>query len=229
MFTAAQRGVTTFGMQVKPVIPLSYFDPITLLEEGALKGRMELTGGYAFGMSVRTGMTRTLSFETGINQIRRHYRFELANDTTAFSDGDRIRFVGYEIPLLLLVYIRLGEYTWMNAAMGPSIDMYPSDAIRGLLDMRAYVARQGWISPGAVANLGFEYRTERSGIIYLGATYHRAFGDMAQVELTWFDPNGRPFAVRRPLAGSYLTVDLRYYFHEDPEKRRSRRKQEEPW
>jgi hypothetical protein len=30
--------------------------------------------------------------------------------------------------------------------------------------------------------------------------------------------------MRTPLDGGYLTLDLRYYFHEDPEKRKVKRK-----
>ena len=32
----AQKGVTTFGIQIKPVIPFGYFEPVTNLNEGAL-------------------------------------------------------------------------------------------------------------------------------------------------------------------------------------------------
>ena len=77
-----QKGVTTFGLQVKPVIPLSFFDPLVTVEAPPLRGSMELTGGLAFGMVVRYGLTKSISFETGINQITRRYDFGVANDTS---------------------------------------------------------------------------------------------------------------------------------------------------
>lgn len=220
---SAQQGVTTFGMQVKPVVPLSFFDPRVDVQDGALRGSLELTGGFSFGMLVRHGFSKLVSLETGINQIRRNYRWELLNDTVALDGGDRIRYVGYEVPVLVLVYVRLGERTWMNTALGGSFDMYPSDAVRGTDDARAVLFRNGWVQAGAVGNIGFEYRTEHSGYIYFGATYHRAFSAMALAELTYFDRNGAGTSVSTRLSGSYLTLDLRYYFHEDPQRRAERR------
>ena len=96
---AAQRGVTTFGLQVKPVFPLDYFDPITTMEREHLTGTVELTGGYAFGMSVRVGLTNTISLETGLGQIQRRYSFSMTNDTSGYTDGSDVRYVGYEIPV----------------------------------------------------------------------------------------------------------------------------------
>ncbi|MCB0795132.1 MAG: hypothetical protein KDB88_10375 [Flavobacteriales bacterium] len=211
-------------MHAKPVIPFDFFDPLVEFGTGALNGTMELTGGFGFGMLVRHGISNTFSFETGISQIRRGYAWQLVNDTNGFAADDRIRYIGYEIPVTGLVFVRLGERSYMNASLGASLDMYPSDAVREVVDARAFMSRSGWAQFGLNGNLGFEYRTERSGIIYLGATYHRAFGDMAQATLTWFSPRtGLPSNISTPLAGSYLTLDLRYLFHEDPNRERVRK------
>ena len=125
-----------------------------------------------------------------------------------------------------LVYIRLGEHTWMNTALGVSMDFYPSD-VQGLLEEGdIYVFRRNWAQAGVLGNIGVEYRTPKSGTFYLGATYHRPFNDMAQADLTWtyFGPPAvRRTTVRTNLSGSYLTVDLRYYFHEDPDRNRLRK------
>jgi hypothetical protein len=214
-----QAGVTTFGLQVKPVFPLSYFDPVTTIEREHLTGTVELTGGYAFGMSVRVGLTKAISLETGLGQIQRRYAFSMVNDTSGYSDGSTIRYVGYEIPVTGLVYIRLGEATYMNAALGFSLDFYPSDVQRDIQEGRIYMFRNGWAQVGILGNMGVEYRTYKSGIFYLGATFHRPFGDLAFADLTYYGPNFFPYTMRGALNGSYLTVDIRYYFHEDPERR----------
>ncbi len=210
-------------MQLKPVLPLSFFDPITRVKTSALNGSMELTGGLAFGMMVRTGVSKNISFETGINQIIRRYDVSIANDTTGYAETDKLRFVGYEIPLLAMVYIRLGQRSWMNNAIGFSADMYPSDAERVLTESRAYLARSGWLQMGVVGNIGVEYRTVKSGWFYIGATYHRPFGNMATAELTWYDRTALPHVIKAGISGSYLTVDLRYFFHNAPEKAARRR------
>lgn len=216
----AQQGVTTFGIQVKPVIPLEFFDPLTTVERENLQGTIELTGGFAFGMNIRVGITKAVSIETGIGQITRRYNFSLRNDTSGFFGQDQVRYVGYEIPLTGLVYIRLGERTWMNSALGVALDMYPSDAQRDLENGRIYMFRNNWVQAGVLGNMGVEYRTEKTGIIYLGATYHQPFNDMVTADLTYASSanNFFPYVMRTALDGGYLTLDLRYYFHEDPQR-----------
>lgn len=216
----AQLGVTTFGIQLKPVFPVEFFDPLTTIGEPPLHGSLELTGGFAFGMLVRSGITKSISLEVGINQIQRRYDWTLSNDTAGFTGGEKLRWVGYEIPITGLVYIRLGERTWMNSAAGVSIDLYPSDVVRDIDDARAYLFRSNWVQAGVVANLGVEYRTPKSGILYLGATYHRPFGNMAVAELTWYTQDLFPHPVRGDLNGTYLTLDLRYFFHEKADRKR---------
>ncbi|MCI1753320.1 MAG: hypothetical protein LKM36_10775 [Flavobacteriales bacterium] len=222
----AQLGVTTFGIQLKPVIPFGFFDPVTTLEQGTLASTVELKGGMAFGMVVRTGLTKAISLEVGIDQITRRYDVALSNDTNAYNGSTQIRFVGYEVPVTCLVYIRLGEKTWMNNALGLSMDFYPSDAVRNFDAGQVYYYRRNWAQLGVVGNIGVEYRTEKSGYFYLGGTFHRPFQDLALAEVIWTDQyqNYRPYSMSKFINGSYLTVDLRYYFHEDPDKARLRKK-----
>jgi hypothetical protein len=221
----AQVGVTTFGLQVKPVIPFSFFEPVTNLQLEHLSSTLELNGGMALGMLVRTGISKSISLEVGLDQITRRYRFTLQNDTNGYQGEGDLRFVGYEMPVVCLVYIRLGEKTWMNNALGFSMDFYPGDAKKELDYGQAYYFRRNWAQAGVVGNIGVEYRTERSGYFYLGATFHRPFGEMAQANVTWLDKyrSYQPYKMTTLLSGSYLTVDLRYFFHEDPDKARVRR------
>ncbi|MCC6542319.1 MAG: outer membrane beta-barrel protein [Flavobacteriales bacterium] len=216
----AQQGVTSFGLQVKPVFALPYFDPLTELKRTDLSGTIELNGGIAFGMSVRVGLTRIISLETGIGQIQRRYSFGLVNDTSGYSESGTVRYVGYEVPITALAHIRTGERTYMNAALGFSADLYPSDVQSELEEGFIYLYRNNWAQFGVVGNLGWEYRTPKSGILYLGVTLHRPFGDMAIADLTYWDVrrNYLPYPMRGALNGGYFTADLRYYFHEDPSR-----------
>jgi hypothetical protein len=227
----AQVGVTTLGLQVKPVIPVAFFDPQVSAELEHLRFGMDLQGGIAYGMSVRIGLSRMLSLETGLGQIQRRYRFSVVNDTSGYDQSKRMRYVGYEIPITALVYLRLGERTWMNTALGASLDFYPSDAEAGMGNGEAlvFVYRNNWAQGSVLGNIGFEHRTDRSGYFYLGATYHRPFTTMAQAQMTWSyfgPPAPQRFTTTAGLSGTYLTVDLRYYFHEDPDKRRLRRERQ---
>lgn len=220
----AQLGVTTFGLQLKPVIPFSFFEPVTNLRREHLSSTLELKGGLAFGMVVRTGITKSISMEVGIDQITRRYNVNIMNDTNGYADSGPLRFIGYELPVTCLVYIRLGERSWMNNALGLSMDFYPGDAVKELQYGQAYFFRRNWAQVGVVGNIGVEYRTDHSGYFYFGGTFHRPFGDMAQADVTWVDRyrGYQPYKMTTLLSGSYLTVDLRYFFHEDPGKARLR-------
>ncbi|MBL7950759.1 MAG: hypothetical protein JNM62_03465 [Flavobacteriales bacterium] len=226
LLSHAQQGVTTLGVQLKPVIPVSYFDPTITLERQHLNGRISLDGGFSFGMNVRIGLSKMLSLETGLGQIQRRYSFSLANDTSGYAESSEVRYVGYELPVALLVYLRLGEKSYMNVALGLSADFYPGDVQRDLEDGRIYIFRNRWAQLGALGNVGVEFRTEKSGILYVGATFHRPFTPMATADLSYYDrANGFfPYTMRGSLSGAYLTVDLRYYFHEDPERIRRKQK-----
>jgi hypothetical protein len=205
------------------VIPFSFFDPVTKVGTPPLYGELELTGGFAFGMVVRAGISKSISFETGINQITRRFACSINNDTASYREEDRLRYIGYEIPAMAMVYIRLGERSWMNNALGFSADLYPSDAERILKQSRIYFARTNWLRMGVVANIGVEYRTLSSGWFYLGATYHRPFDDVAVAELTWYDADNIGRTIKAGVGGAYLTVDIRYFFHADPERQQRRR------
>ncbi len=218
----AQQGVTTFGLQVKPVVPLEFFDPLTAVSRDRLSGSIELTGGLAYGMLIRHGITKSISLETGINQIRRRYDLRITNDTSGYDGTGKLRWIGYEVPVTGLVFIRLGERSYMNTALGFSVDMYPSNAVVDIEEGRLFLFRNNWVQLGVVGNIGLEYRTEKSGIFYLGATYHRPFGPMSTADLTYYGPDFFPYTLRTDLSGSYLTVDLRYFFHEDPDRTRLR-------
>jgi len=214
-----QAVLTTFGIQVKPVIPFTYLDSKVNLERANVTSSIELNGGYAFGMCVRVALTKTIALETGLGQIQRRYSFTLNNDTANYTETAKIRYIGYELPITALIFIRLGERAFMNAALGFSADFYPSDAQRDVERGRIYMFRNRWAQLGVIGNLGVEYRTLKSGTFYLGATFHRPFNALSTVDVTYYGRNFFPYPVRGSLSGAYLTADLRYYFHEDPAKR----------
>jgi hypothetical protein len=229
---SGQMDVTTFGVQFKPIIPSRFFNSGVEEVSGA---QYQLTKtprlGYNFGMVIRRGFTDLFSLEVGINYTRR--RFDLRVQDASESIDEELSFIytAYEIPLQGLLYVQLGEEIWMNAAGGFSIDMYPSDLFSAtsvrrdavIYDIEQRTLRSNWVQIALIANYGFEWRTKEDGIFYLGASYHRPFNDMALTRVTYKIDN-LPFVEEVSLNGSYLTLDLRYFFHEDPERRRKVRK-----
>ena len=61
-----QQGVTTIGLQVKPIIPINYFGagPIDLIVTDTANINVSSKLGYSFGMVIRQGITKSISIET---------------------------------------------------------------------------------------------------------------------------------------------------------------------
>lgn len=220
----AQENVTTFGFVVKPIFPSKYFR--TGPKDFSVNGvdfTLSQQSGFSAGAVVRRGLTKTLSFETGINYVKRLYKLQIKD--SAFTGKSNFKIIGYEIPIQLLVFVQLSQTIWMNAALGPSIDIYPSD-IETFGDYFVHISKRNShasvFNAGMLANIGWEWRTKKSGYIYLGACYHRSFNDTYNSTIGYIrDPYAlKPYAQGSTgLSGDYLTFDLHYYFHEDPEKK----------
>ena len=222
----SQEKVTTFGIQLKPIVPVEFFNA----------GKQEKTTnnieyinepkfGMSFGMVIRRGLNKNLSIETGLNFLRRNYDLTVNESDSSFSSTSDFSIVNYEIPILLLAYVRLGRNTFMNVAGGASIDIYPSDLFVGSESVSNLIIMQSWLQPSLLANIGWEYRTEKSGYIYLGASLHRPFSNIFTEYVEYKGANGgRLESENFDLTGSYFTIDIRYFFHEERQAKRVKTK-----
>lgn len=228
----AQMNVTTFGIQIRPIIPSKFFNSGTVnVSQNALEMEVDPNIGYNFGMVIRHGFTKFFSVETGINIVRRNYALSLTQTDYNKTLSMRHAFVGYELPIQGLIYVQLGDHLWMNAAGGVSLDFYPSNTFEQTSDQQDTLVfvfeqrtnRYQWLQVSLIANYGFEWRTKESGYFYLGASYHRPFGPIASSRAT-FILSGVPETLATDLSGSYLTIDLRYYFHEKAQRKKKVKK-----
>ena len=227
----SQKNVNTFGFVVKPIFPSKYFrtGPKNF-EVNNIDFNIAQQSGFSAGGIVRHGITKSLSFETGINYVKRLYDLKITD--SAFVGKSNFKIVGYEIPMQVLVFVQLSKDIWMNAALGPSIDIYPSD-IKTLSSYFVNITNRNSRSvfnTGILANLGWEWRTKKDGYIYFGACYHRSFNDIYNSTIGYIrDPKAlTPYAQGSiDLSGDYLTFDIRYYFHEDPDKKIIKRRSKE--
>lgn len=211
---AAQGKLNTVGIQIKPVLPFQFLNTgIKTVYQDQVAYGITLHSGYSAGMVIRHGFSDLLALETGINYVKRSYELQITDGI--FNGISKFRIIGYEIPVNLLVYIRLGEKIYMNASMGPSLDMFASDvrSYDDYFEQRSF--RKSLFQPAVTGNLGWEYRTPKSGYIYVGASYHRPFSYIYITKINYQQRN----ALIESLAGNYLTIDLRYFFFEDPKKK----------
>ncbi len=218
----AQKRVLTAGFQFKPIFTSNFLNtgPINI-DQDSVSFNIKQKFGYCLGMVVRYGVTKTVSFETGINYVKRNFDLNVTTDTVNES-GD-FGIVGYEIPLKGLVFIQLAKKLYMNGGAGISLDFYPSDISTQGDYYKHLGLRRRIMTPSYLANLGFEYRTEKSGYFYLGASFHRPFRDIF-ISYLQYEPILQGPRAETLLSGNYLTVDIRYFFHDVPVEKKYKAK-----
>ena len=213
----AQEKITTVGIEIKPIFPLAFVGTGPQDQDnGRIHFHEEISGGFSGGMVIRKGLTDLLAVESGIHYVKRRYSLDITDSSS--TRNSIFRTVSYEIPFSFIVFIQLGEQLFMNASMGPGLDMFASD-IQTYDDYFLHVAlRHHIFQPSIQANIGWELRTEKSGYIYIGATWHRPFSYIYRSGIEYTGNKNKTYIENR-LSGTYLTLDLRYYFHEEKAKK----------
>ena len=223
----AQVNTTQFGFSFKPIFPSKYLrtGPKEFSDKN-IQYKLSQNSGYSAGVMVRRGITKKLSGETGILYVKRN--FDMVLSDSSYSDNSSFSIIGYEVPLSALVFIQLDERLWMNVALGGSIDIFHSDILTYKEEFLHYSSRNTKVNAGVLANIGLEYRTAKSGTIYFGTSYHRSVNSIYNTLIEYYPTRNYndPFTSsgKTKLQGDYFTFDVRYYFHEDPEKKKNKRK-----
>jgi hypothetical protein len=223
----AQEKVTTVGIQVKPIFTSKFFGtgPEEISQNG-FNYKISQNTGFSGGLVIRKGYTKTLSIEFGINYSRRKITMEsLYNGQSSVA---QMRIIGYEIPVSQLIFIRLSEKIYMNVSGGLCINMFPSDVQTTNEVLYAIGGRKLIFNPSLIANVGFEYRTPDNGYFYLGTSLNRPFSPIYGLGIDYVINNNIVNSAITDLQGTYLTIDFRYFFHEDPERKKAKLPSDQP-
>ena len=212
----AQKSLTTVGIQYKPIFPIDFLGTGPLTNEfDGVQFKNELTSGFSFGLIIRHQFTDVIAIEGGINYVKR--KFDLTFSDADFVGNSQFRIIGYEIPLTAMFFTRVSENIYVNGALGPACDMFASSILTYDEYFSHVASRKQIFNPAINGNVGFEYRTKKNGTIYLGASYHRPFSYI-YVDKARYTYRGKDVGAVSFIVGSYLTIDLRYYFHEEKSK-----------
>lgn len=225
LFTAvsgfAQKRVLTVGIQFRPIIPITFINSDKQDHVGdGFEYSVRPKFGYSAGVNIRYGLTDRVSIETGLGFVQRNYGLNMRTDVHEVDTSFGI--IGYELPIMALVFIPLSKRFYMNASAGIQLSAYPSNVRTGDTAFVSFSSRTSMINGGGIANLGWEYRTEKSGYIYLGATYHLPFKYIYNTAVRLDHQLDESFELGK-LNGSYLTLDVRYLFPEFPLPERRKR------
>jgi hypothetical protein len=203
-----------FGFQLRPIIPNAYLNTaIETASSGNFSYSAKSNVGISFGSIIRKPLGKFWNLETGLNFVKRSYSlgFNL-NDSVQVNSKQNMTFIAY---------VRLGKSWYMNASAGISIDFFPSETETfsfekvdsTYYDFSQKTYRIKWSALAAQSNLGFEYRTEKQGYYYIGASFHRPFGRIAGSQATVETTAGSE-RLWLSLSGSYFSIDLKYFLYD---------------
>ena len=240
----------TAGVEFRPIFPAAFLktgDQTVANDEYNVLVSPKF--GFSAGMVVRYGFHKRFALETGLSFVQRNYNLTIHRDEEilspivtkpAYDSQTDFTIVGYEHPIKLLVFVKLSERFYMNAAAGFQFTFFPSDIFTTdeddvptdqyhkhsslRLGFDGKPGSDGFIHGGAIVNLGWEYRTKKIGFFYLGATYQIPFADIYRSKFQYLEDNYSSEVQGIELNGSYLTFDVRYFFHSKPIVRKKRKK-----
>ncbi|MFM2195830.1 MAG: hypothetical protein RL092_1430 [Bacteroidota bacterium] len=218
---SAQEKVTTVGFQIKPIFASKFFGTgAQEIEQNDFNYKISQNTGFSGGLIIRKGYTKSLSLEFGINYSRRNVTIETLHQ--GISSVSKMKIIGYEIPLSQLIFVRLSKNIFMNVSAGACINMFPSDVQATNEVLYAIGGRKLIFNPSLIANLGFEYRSADKGYFYLGTSFNRPFSPIYGLGIDYVVNSVVVNSAFANLQGSYLTLDFKYFFHEDPERKKAK-------
>ena len=208
-----------FGLQYKPLIAGDFIGSSRLLlKNDTLQGEFTQQLGSSFGGVIRVQFKKNIALETGINQVQRYYNIQFTQLDSSITTNKSLKIVAFDIPVNALFFVKLYDKVYMNTSLGPSLVFNPSNVATTNIYNKYNVFRaEGRMrSVFAVemnANLGFEYRTEKSGFFYLGASARVPFKPIFDVAVSHENTvTHQKMVLYGNMTGTYISFDIRYFF-----------------
>lgn len=218
--TVKEKIPSYFGFQVKPIFPGVFIGTTSF--DSNVEGfhtNFRQAVGYSFGGVVRAGITKLIAIETGINFTQRNYTFSSSiADSNIFVES-RLRYVTYDIPISALFYIRLSERFYMNVSIGAALSYNPT--VAGVKNMPEGYHEIHQVALGkklvgeAIGNIGFDFRSPKSGIFYIGAAARVPFAPLFYLKSEYRYQGYRletDAQNQGRVDGSYISLEFKYFF-----------------
>lgn len=217
-----ERVPSYFGLQIRPVFPTRFIgnpelnieqtDPESVYITTTLSQKI----GYSFGATVRAGLTKLIALETGINFTQRNFDITMSVPDSSISGTNDLSFITYDIPINALFYIRLADKWYMNASLGFAVNFAPTHVGVQTNPVGIHYFTHTGILQSKVgfdlnANIGFEFRTEKSGFFYLGGSGRVPFAPIFTLA-TNYRYQGYNSSIYGEVDGSFLSIDFKYFF-----------------
>ncbi len=208
-----------FGIQYKPLIAGDFIGSSRLsIKNDTIQGEFTQQLGASFGGVIRVQFKKNIAIETGINQVQRNYNIQFSRLDSAITATKSLKIIAFDIPVNLLFFVKLSNKIFMNTSLGPSFVFNPSNVQTNALYNKYNLFRgegrmRSVFSMEMNANLGFEYRTEKSGFFYIGASARVPFKPIFDVAVSHENTiTHQKMVLYGNMSGTYISFDLRYFF-----------------
>lgn len=218
-YSQSNRVPSYFGIQYQSVIPNNLVGEKTLtLNNENFTSTTTQKVGYSIGATVRAGITELIAFETGINFTKRNFDINMELPDSNLYASNAFSFIEYSIPLNCLMYIKMNKDWYANASLGVAViykpsSIYAANTPGGLNTFihEGYVDFRKKIGLDFNGNVGFEYRTIKSGFFYLGGSVRIPFAPLF-ILISQYSNQGYSLTSFGEINGSYFSIDLKYFF-----------------
>lgn len=213
----AQLGVTTAGIQIKPILPVSMFSiGSNVIIRDIYTATVTSKTGISYGGVIRIGVTDRLSIETGLHYVRRNYRINVDIENSDSYDASNFSYINFELPIQGMIFIQVSERIFINTALGIALNMWPSSI--QTIGERNFILHKSFIQSRAsfsfIGNIGVEWRTQKYGSFYLGTSLNNPFNVIAVTVIDYQDRiNNHNVDFITRLRGDFISIDLRYLFN----------------
>jgi hypothetical protein len=215
----SNKMISYFGVHFRPIFSSNFIGSQTSTKtvEG-FTSTITQRPGHNFGGTIRLGITKLISLETGLNYTHRNFNLEMSLPDSNLFHTNSISFISYDIPLNGLIYVQLGQKVYMNASLGLAASFAASGVTKKTVTgTDNYFSHNGYangrLSFDMNANYGFEFRTKSSGFFYFGGSARVPFKPILLMAVTMVPKNlSKQINVYQNIDGSYLGLDFKYFF-----------------
>jgi hypothetical protein len=206
-----------FGLEYKPIFPQHYIgNSSTLLVNTKISSEFKQEIGLSIGAIVRVSLNKNISIESGIHEVNRKYTVLFQSLDSSKTASKSLSFLSYDIPISTIFFVKLTNKIFMNVALGPSFVFNPSNVANQVIAdnyavFKSEGRRNSFFGIEMNTHLGWEYRSEKSGIIYFGMAGRIPFAPIYKIATVYETPTSKEVIVGQ-LNGTYVSLDLRYYF-----------------
>lgn len=220
----SQKGLTQFGFQYKPILPIEVLNVENLsLTNNDFSANVAQQYGFNFGGIIRWNILKSVSLESGVNYVKRNFKYTTNVQSTNQASEGSFGIVGYEVPIKGMVNVRINDKSYINVSTGISTSWTASNVASTTEDDLFYqIAFTKKMNLALIANVGYEFRSREAGTYYLGVSLNNPFQSLGLIDVVYDEFNQQKQTITGELQGSYVTLDLRYYFHEKKEKKKKK-------